>query len=63
MISANKPPELEECDHEYEYKEDYEGDPSIPNGTHSFCWLECCICGDTKQAGPEDRPSYDDFDY
>lgn len=50
-------------EHEWTYKEDWEGDPEVIGGTHTLCWLECENCGAQKEASYEDRSSYDDYDY
>lgn len=47
------------CEHDWEYKEDWEGDPGVINGTRTISWLECCNCHREKPAGEHDRPDYD----
>lgn len=47
-------------DHDWEYYEDWVGDPGVINGTYKERWLECSICGATKPATYEDAPSFDD---
>lgn len=54
---------LRGCDHDFEYREDWEGDPGVINGTHTLCWLECMHCGAERSASYDDGPSYDDYDY
>lgn len=54
---------LRGCDHDFEYREDWEGDPGVINGTHTLCWLECMHCGEERSASYDDRPSHDDYDY
>jgi len=34
----------EECDHDWQVIEDWEGDPSIPNGTRDCSFLRCRTC-------------------
>lgn len=41
------------CEHEFEYREDWEGDPGVINGTNTLRWLEC-NCGATRPASYED---------
>jgi hypothetical protein len=47
-------------DHEWEYHQDTIGDYGVINGTYTERWMECCICGLTKQASYDDAPDYDD---
>lgn len=54
---------LKGCEHDFEYREDWEGDPGVINGTHTICWLECMHCGTERPGSYEDAPSYDDYDY
>lgn len=54
---------LKGCEHDFEYREDWEGDPGVINGTHTLCWLECMHCGTERPADYDDRPSYEDYDY
>lgn len=53
---------LKGCEHEFEYREDWEGDPGVINGTHTLCWLECIHCGSERPASLDDAPCYDDWD-
>lgn len=48
-------------DHDWEYKEDWYGDPGVINGTCTICWLECANCGEQKAATESDRPDYSDY--
>ena len=45
-------------DHEWERKSDWYGDSSIPNGTCTFHFKRCRVCG--KEA--EDDGDYDDYE-
>lgn len=40
-------------EHEWELREDYDGDGSVPNGLRKLVWLECSICGATKKPEAE----------
>ena len=49
MVSAMKtPPEETECDHDWKFVPDWEGDDTIPNGTRD-CSHWYCHKGDTEQ--------------
>lgn len=38
----------EPCDHQWHYIEDWEGDPTLHNGTNDLSHWECEKCGATK---------------
>ena len=44
-----------ECDHTWVLHSDWDGDPGIPNGTHTFYWMECMECGEEREATDEDH--------
>jgi hypothetical protein len=49
----------DECEHDYEVFQDYEGDPSLYQGTRTFWIHRCVICGDEYE-GPAPGPDDDD---
>lgn len=54
---------MAECKHEYAEVEDWEGDPSIPNGKHYLYYWRCVHCGDeVDERPPEDQICEPDFD-
>lgn len=54
--------ELEqECEHDWKRVVDWEGDPSIPNGTHSFTYYVCRKCGEEDWENEFDHND-DDYD-
>lgn len=44
-----------ECEHNFVLHSDWEGDPSIPNGTNTFYWMECSKCNEEREATREDH--------
>lgn len=52
------------CDHDWEVIHDWEGDPGVIGGTHDFCYLRCCICGEENyELNPADYASdFEDWD-
>lgn len=38
----------EDCEHVWHYIEDWEGDPTLHNGTNDLSHWECELCGATK---------------
>jgi len=41
------------CDHDWKYVHDWEGDPSVPNGTRDISYYECTLCGETQDEVPD----------
>lgn len=50
--------------HDWSYLKDWEGDPTIPNGTHDVSVWRCTGCGDERDAsgfnGREEPPEFDE---
>lgn len=44
----------DECEHRWIFIQDYEGDPSIPNGVNEFSYWECLYCGMQVNKKPDD---------
>ena len=38
-----------ECCHDFQEFEDWEGDPSIPDGVHTFVEVKCIHCGEAPE--------------
>ena len=54
-----------ECDHDWQWVDDWEGDPTIPNGTHDLSGWVCRKCDSTdcdddkpSRYDPDDRAAY-----
>lgn len=56
---------IEHCDHKWQALSDWEGDPSVPNGTRHFTYYFCPLCGTEVDDEPEgfepDYPEPDDL--
>ncbi len=52
-----------EFDHDWEYKQDTIGDYGVIGGTYTECWMECRVCGATKEANDSDIPCESEWDY
>lgn len=55
------------CKHNWVFIEDWEGDTSLPGGTHDLTYYLCTECGEESQEEPLDfiddrEPDIDDFD-
>lgn len=55
-------PETEELEHEWSYHSDWEGDPGVINGTHTFYFKRCTVCDEEEGCDRSDIPE-DDGDY
>jgi hypothetical protein len=58
-MTAGAVPSVQPCadnGHEWELREDYEGDGSVPGGMRRLVWLECVNCPATKVPEPGDLP-------
>jgi len=42
-----------ECDHDWRYIADWEGDPSVPNGTRDCSRWECFFCDEITNEEPD----------
>jgi hypothetical protein len=52
-----------ECEHDWEFVSDWEGDPSIANGTHDLSHWRCMACGLEQIETPDGfEPDYDKED-
>jgi hypothetical protein len=47
-MSEQLPPEIADCDHDWEYRQDWSGDPEVINGTFTVYWKECRVCGEQE---------------
>lgn len=51
-------------EHEWGWRSDWMGDPSIPNGTMDCSGYECRLCGETKSGSPPKRErDVDDYEF
>ena len=41
------------CEHDWVYVPDWEGDPSVPNGTHDVSYYECTKCEEVSYDMPD----------
>lgn len=52
-----------DCEHSWVYHSDWEGDPSVPNGTRDCSFWTCSLCGDEVHEKPEDlEPDEPDYE-
>lgn len=51
-----------DCDHNWEFVADWEGDPDLPNGTHDLSHWRCLECGLEQIETPEGyEPDFEDL--
>lgn len=48
-----------EIDHDWQYMQDWIGDPGVVNGTATIYFRQCCICGQEESVSSDQLPDYD----